>query len=36
MQALRTGLLCFRRLHLAALISDWRRTLLSIIGVALG
>lgn len=26
----------FRRIHLAALIADWRRTLLSIIGVALG
>jgi len=36
MQALRAGWLSFRRLHLAALISDWRRTLLSIVGVALG
>jgi len=26
----------FRRIHLAALIADWHRTLLSIIGVALG
>lgn len=26
----------FRRIHLAALIHDWRRTLLSIIGVAVG
>ncbi|ORB63451.1 ABC transporter permease [Mycolicibacterium tusciae] len=26
----------FRRIHLAALIADWRRTLLSIIGVAVG
>ena len=26
----------FRRIHLAALIADWRRTLLSIVGVALG
>ncbi len=26
----------FRRIHLAALIADWRRTLLSVIGVALG
>ncbi len=30
------GWLSFRRIHLAALISDWRRTLLSVIGVALG
>jgi putative ABC transport system permease protein len=28
--------LSFRRIHLAALIADWRRTLLSVIGVALG
>jgi putative ABC transport system permease protein len=26
----------FRRVHFAALIADWRRTLLSAIGVALG
>ncbi|WP_234834862.1 FtsX-like permease family protein [Mycolicibacterium stellerae] len=26
----------FRRIHLAALIADWRRTLLSVIGVAIG
>src|ERR1700754_1301645 len=36
MQALRAGWLTFRRLHLAALIADWRRTLLSAMGVALG
>jgi putative ABC transport system permease protein len=36
MQRLRTGWLSFRRIHLAALIADWRRTLLSVIGVALG
>ena len=36
MQTLRTGWLSFRRIHLAALIADWRRTLLSVIGVALG
>jgi len=36
MRALRAGWLSFRRLHLAALIDDWRRTLLSAIGVALG
>ena len=28
--------LSFRRIHLAALIADWRRTLLSVLGVALG
>ncbi len=28
--------LSFRRIHLAALVADWRRTLLSVIGVALG
>ncbi len=33
---LRTGLASFRRVHLAALIADWRRTLLSVTGVALG
>jgi putative ABC transport system permease protein len=26
----------FRRIHIAALIADWRRTLLSVVGVALG
>jgi putative ABC transport system permease protein len=36
MQTLRGGWLLFRRIHLAALIGDWRRTLLSAIGVALG
>ena len=36
MQRLRAGWIYFRRIHLAALIADWRRTLLSIIGVALG
>ncbi len=36
MQRLRSGLTSFRRIHLAALIADWRRTLLSVIGVALG
>ena len=36
MQRLRAGWLSFRRIHLAALIADWRRTLLSVIGVALG
>ena len=36
MRRLRGGWLSFRRIHLAALIADWRRTLLSIIGVALG
>lgn len=34
--ALRTGWLSFRRIHLAALIADWRRTVLSVIGVAVG
>lgn len=28
--------LSFRRIHLAALVADWRRTLLSAVGVALG
>lgn len=28
--------LSFRRIHLSALIADWRRTLLSVIGVAVG
>ena len=36
MKGLRAGWLSFRRIHLAALIADWRRTLLSVIGVALG
>ena len=36
MQRLRGGWMSFRRIHLAALIADWRRTLLSAIGVALG
>jgi putative ABC transport system permease protein len=36
MRRLRAGWLSFRRIHLAALIADWRRTLLSAIGVALG
>ena len=36
MRRLRGGWLSFRRIHLAALIGDWRRTLLSVIGVALG
>ncbi|HTQ21426.1 ABC transporter permease [Mycobacterium sp.] len=36
MHRLRAGWMSFRRIHLAALIADWRRTLLSAIGVALG
>jgi putative ABC transport system permease protein len=36
MHRLRAGWLSFWRIHLAALIADWRRTLLSVIGVALG
>src|SRR3954466_9673752 len=36
MHRLRAGWLSFLRIHLAALIADWRRTLLSAIGVALG
>ena len=36
MHSLRAGWLSFRRIHLAALIADWRRTLLSVVGVALG
>ena len=36
MRRLRAGWVSFRRIHLAALIADWRRTLLSMIGVALG
>ena len=33
---LRAGWTSFRRIHLAALTADWRRTLLSVIGVAVG
>ena len=36
MHSLRAEWVSFRRIHLAALIADWRRTLLSVIGVALG
>jgi putative ABC transport system permease protein len=36
MRRLRAGWFSFRRIHLAALIADWRRTLLSVIGVAVG
>ncbi len=36
MRRLRVGWTSFRRIHLAALTADWRRTLLSVIGVALG
>ena len=36
MRRVRGGWLSFRRIHLAALIADWRRTLLSVVGVALG
>jgi putative ABC transport system permease protein len=36
MRRLRVAWLSFRRIHLAALIADWRRTLLSAIGVAVG
>ena len=36
MRRLSAGWLSFRRIHLAALIADWRRTLLSVIGVAVG
>lgn len=36
MPRFRAGWLSFRRIHLAALITDWRRTLLSVIGVAIG
>lgn len=36
MQRLRAEWQSFRRIHLAALIADWRRTLLSVIGVAVG
>jgi putative ABC transport system permease protein len=36
MRGLGASWVSFRRIHLAALIADWRRTLLSVIGVALG
>ncbi|WP_059017270.1 FtsX-like permease family protein [Mycobacterium sp. M26] len=36
MDTLRAGWTSFRRIHIAALIADWHRTLLSVIGVALG
>ena len=36
MRRLLAGWMSFRRIHLAALVADWRRTLLSVIGVALG
>lgn len=36
MDRLRAGWTSFRRIHIAALIADWHRTLLSVIGVALG
>ncbi|GAA4476474.1 hypothetical protein GCM10023094_16460 [Rhodococcus olei] len=36
MRRLRARWLSFRRIHLVALAADWRRTLLSVIGVALG
>ncbi len=36
MNSARAEWMSFRRIHLAALIADWRRTLLSVIGVALG
>jgi putative ABC transport system permease protein len=36
MRSIRAGWLSFRRIHLAALIADRRRTLLSVVGVALG
>ncbi|OBF21703.1 ABC transporter permease [Mycobacterium sp. ACS4331] len=36
MRGLRASTLSFRRIHLAALLSDWRRTLLSVTGVAVG
>ena len=35
-RTLRAQWLSFRRIHLAALVADWRRTLLSVVGVALG
>lgn len=36
MRRLGAAWVSFRRIHLAALIADWRRTVLSVIGVALG
>lgn len=36
MRKLRAGWLSFRRIHLGALVADWRRTLLSMTGVAVG
>jgi putative ABC transport system permease protein len=36
MKRFSAGWMSFRRIHLAALVADWRRTLLSVIGVALG
>lgn len=36
MRAVRSWWTAFRRVHLTALVADWRRTLLSAIGVALG
>ncbi len=36
MRRLRAAWLSFRRIHLSALITDWRRTLLSMTGVAVG
>src|SRR4051795_2775069 len=36
MHRLRAAWRSFLRIHLAALIADWRRTMLSVIGVALG
>ena len=36
MHRMRAGWVSFRRIHLAALTADWRRTVLSVIGVALG
>lgn len=36
MAGLRAAWLSFRRIHLGALLADWRRTLLSAIGVAVG
>jgi putative ABC transport system permease protein len=36
MHRLRAGWLSFQRIHLAALTADWRRTLLSVVGVAIG
>lgn len=36
MRRLRSGWVSFWRIHLTALIADWRRTLLTVFGVALG